>query len=91
MQSKPTPEDVVSVVDKRFQKLDIRTQDLSVSDLNCAKEGAKWSCTFTSSARDLNFSKTVDARKEVYNDKLTVSPNVHLTLIKGDAGWMETH
>nr|WP_295784078.1 hypothetical protein [Rhodoferax sp.] len=91
MQSKPTPENVVGVVAKRFQKLGIRYQDLSVSDLNCANDGEKWRCTFTSSARDLNFSKTQASRKEIYNDQLSISPSVQLILIKGDQGWMETH
>ncbi|QTN26223.1 hypothetical protein HZ993_12795 [Rhodoferax sp. AJA081-3] len=90
MQAKPTPEEVAGVVAKRFQKLGIRFVDLTVSDLNCAYESPKWRCTFTNSARDLDFSKSDSTGKEVYNDKLTVTPNVQLTLIKGDGGWMET-
>lgn len=91
MQAKPTPEEVAGVMAKRFQKLGIRVADSSVSDLNCANESAKWRCTFTHSGRNQNIAKFMRTGKEVYNDQLTVSPNVQVTLIKGDGGWMETH
>lgn len=89
--SRPTPADVEKVVASRFQKLGIKFKDLTVTDLNCANEATIFRCTFTSTAKDLDQFESATKGKEIYFEKPTVSPNVHLVLVKGDAGWMETH
>lgn len=87
--TKPTAEDVKTVLAKNFERRHVKYKDLSIEDLNCARESAVFTCTFTIVSRERNWAKSDEQGKDVFYDELTRGRGARMKIIKGDEGWME--